>query len=470
MKITPIKVDIDLAASDLVRSPGLHMSTIYNALYADLYPQRYKTDGAFDRTRMGMGFVLEEILEDAFARRITSLGGYGAFRPREFKTAEGVAFSPDYIIDNGVTRLGESKLTWMSSAGMPSEPTTTVPEDERYGKWFCVAPKTQILRSDLTYTDAASVKAGDMLIGFDETPLQRRRFRHTRVERIKTLLKPSVRLFLEDGSTVDCSKDHQWLVALHPSSTRIMWRRADELLTTDQQTGHPRKDNMALCRVVPYAAIGWELSFPERAYLGGFADGEGSLGLTKSGRALSLTLSQKEGVVLAYVESLLKKAGYRYTKQPVRSGFGTGVFSLRLGYVDDVLDFLAICRPLRLLEKFQAASILHGFSYDRVKIVAREELGEQPVVAIETSTHTFIAEGFASHNCQMMAYCEELETAHARLIGCFVNGDYAHMRRGARKGQPPTPQLLAWDIEFTARELQNNKRMLMNYARSKGWL
>jgi hypothetical protein len=59
-----------------------------------------------------------------------------------------------------------------------------------------------------------------------------------------------------------------------------------------------------------------------------------------------------------------------------------------------------------------------------------------------------------------MAYCRCLETSHARLIGFFVNGTY----------RPMAPELLAWDIEFSKRELDENWSLLMNHAKHKGML
>lgn len=79
---------------------------------------------------------------------------------------------------------------------------------------------------------------------------------------------------------------------------------------------------------------------------------------------------------------------------------------------------------------------------------------------LERTTH--MPEKFSKWFVQMMAYCHILETPYARLIGFFVNGDYP---RGA-----PRPRLLAWDLQFTSRELTDNWRMLMNHAKVMGVL
>jgi hypothetical protein len=70
---------------------------------------------------------------------------------------------------------------------------------------------------------------------------------------------------------------------------------------------------------------------------------------------------------------------------------------------------------------------------------------------------------FDRYFVQMQAYCTCLETPHARLLAYFVNGDWDRSKAFA-------PQLLCWDITFTARELQENWTMLINWARKKKML
>jgi|AP59_1055472.scaffolds.fasta_scaffold133050_1 hypothetical protein len=67
---------------------------------------------------------------------------------------------------------------------------------------------------------------------------------------------------------------------------------------------------------------------------------------------------------------------------------------------------------------------------------------------------------FDKYFTQIMAYCHVLETPHARLLAFFVNGDY----------KPPVPELLAWDIEFSRQELDENWSMLLNHAKAEGML
>lgn len=70
---------------------------------------------------------------------------------------------------------------------------------------------------------------------------------------------------------------------------------------------------------------------------------------------------------------------------------------------------------------------------------------------------------FDKWQCQMKFYCRALETPYARLFGFFVLGDYD-------KKQMPGPQLRAWDIEYSKRELDENHAMLIHHARHVGLL
>lgn len=127
MKVTPLNPDIDLAQSDLVRSPGLHMSAIYNDLFQDLEPKRFTRGSVPDRNRMGLGLALETVLEEGLKKRM--------FRPEEYLTDEGIAFSPDGLLfENGETILAELKLTWMSSREVPRLKNGSFPP--KFDKYF----------------------------------------------------------------------------------------------------------------------------------------------------------------------------------------------------------------------------------------------------------------------------------------------------------------------------------------------
>jgi hypothetical protein len=143
MKVTPIDHGLThIGKSTGHRSEGLHMSQIYGALYQKMYPKVFQTDRPMNPLHLEMGLAWENMLEDGLRQRLVQarlenpLDGEDAERPGEFVTEEGIYFSPDLIVYNGATRLGEIKLTWMSMREMPMEPGEEFPSKPQIQKWL----------------------------------------------------------------------------------------------------------------------------------------------------------------------------------------------------------------------------------------------------------------------------------------------------------------------------------------------
>lgn len=130
MKIVPDTRVLDLLASDLVRSPGLHASTIFGDLFEDLDPKRYKYDGPPNPVSLAMGTAWENHLEYLLVKN-----GIDATRPDEFLSPEGIAYSPDLLIFNGVIRCGEIKWSSKSVKGLPTQPANSL--ESKYDRYLC---------------------------------------------------------------------------------------------------------------------------------------------------------------------------------------------------------------------------------------------------------------------------------------------------------------------------------------------
>ena len=63
---------------------------------------------------------------------------------------------------------------------------------------------------------------------------------------------------------------------------------------------------------------------------------------------------------------------------------------------------------------------------------------------------------------QLMIYCSEVETPFATLFPYFVNGQ-------GKKTQNK-PEFLPIELEFSAREIRDNRAALLQHGRSKGLL
>jgi hypothetical protein len=69
-------------------------------------------------------------------------------------------------------------------------------------------------------------------------------------------------------------------------------------------------------------------------------------------------------------------------------------------------------------------------------------------------------EKFSKWITQVKLYCHWLDLRQCRLYALFVNADY----------KPPTPELLAWKITFTPRELADEWAMIERFAKKEGLL
>ena len=138
------------------------MSQLYGSFFAKLKPTRYAkaSDQAPPLERWGVGMACEEMLEDGLSRRVFNTDEEETVtRPGEFETAHtpdcirpgrlrtkgcgcvcggGVLFSPDLLIFNGNTRVGEIKLNSMSAKGAPWKLGKTYTGfDSKFDLYFC---------------------------------------------------------------------------------------------------------------------------------------------------------------------------------------------------------------------------------------------------------------------------------------------------------------------------------------------
>lgn len=451
------------------RSTGLHMSDLYSDLYQRLEPQRFNKSTPLDPVRLAAGLAFEKALESALVRELgPQLGGE---RPGEFivyVNGTSLAFTPDLIItDASGWMLGEIKCTWMSCSECPLsramidaaglspasvnwdglDPDVAFPA--KFDKYFCPVPNTPVLSADLRYRAVGDYRCNDTVLGFDEylsLGQSRRRLRRSRVEATTFVRKPLVRLYLADGTSIDCSDEHYWL-ASRQSDGPYEWTATSNLLSTDGRG--TRRESLWLQRVVS-PSLSSKLSAYEQGWLAGILDGEGSLGISNSPHGLQLTVSQNPGLVLSQIRDLLARDGFSFYES---KGKHSGCVSLHISRTAEIIRALGTYRPVRLLDRF-ARLPLPSLPTESVQVVGREPRGPGWVSSVQTECRTFLAQGLASHNTQMKSYCYHLSMPRARLIVYFVNGDW----------RPPVPCLLSWDFTFNEQELAEEWAKLYHHG------
>jgi superfamily II DNA or RNA helicase len=279
----------------------------------------------------------------------------------------------------------------------------------QYGVEYCVTPETRILTESLLWKPAGDLVEGERLIGFDENPVSasfRRRLRPCHVVSTRPIQAEVYRLELSDGTVVRASAEHPWLVMKNPNHPIAKWCKTEDLAK-----GPYRKSGGFW---LPRFFHPWDVATDfEAGYVAGMFDGEGHLtfkhpsrngGVTAESHGtggMRLGYAQLPGACLDAVTSTLDREKVPFRCYPQKP---SGVMNLVVSKgVAESLRCLGIFRPRRLLNSF-----INGFQEGRVdqkfkvktllKIERVVSEGIQTVIGMETSTHTYFAEGFGAHN------------------------------------------------------------------------
>lgn len=271
-------------------------------------------------------------------------------------------------------------------------------------EFYCVTPDTRVLTRELTWTAAKNLASGQELIGFDEEPVEkaqcgkRRRKLKPSTAKVHGIIQRHVyRLSLSDGTYLESSSEHPWLCSTK-SSLNQTWLTTEQI-AKDFIKGYKRQ----LVRFLNP----WRLDESREAgYMAGVLDGEGSISF-KSGdssgaaQALHVSFAQKNNVLLKHACGYLEDHCFSFRNKPNSANQTVHNVTVRGGWQEQ-LRLLGSVRPGRLLEKWEKRFSRHYRrtfeSLSHPTVVAVEFLGKQDVVALETSSHTYFAEGFGAHN------------------------------------------------------------------------
>lgn len=243
----------------------------------------------------------------------------------------------------------------------------------------CLDPSTPVLTEDLSWVPISSLREGDRLVGIDEYPeskYRQRKLRSVEVTGSWATEKEAVRLSFSDGRSVVCSVDHPWLTTSWLNTNANGWKRAGDL--------------RAGLRIASVVDSTWARG-EERlhGYVSGLLDGEAHT--SKSG----VFFHQNPGKTLDAYISAVQSLGFStatHSKGQDRKCLTTNI----VGGVGQRMKFLGTVGTERLNTNVVWEGLApHGGYVELVKI---EPLGKRPLWDIETSNHTYIAEGLVSHN------------------------------------------------------------------------
>ena len=246
----------------------------------------------------------------------------------------------------------------------------------------CVTPDTRICTADLRWVPIGEVEPGDKLLGFDEQVVEgcRRKMQVAEAISTKRLVKRGVLVKFDNGTEIKCSFDHGFLAHVRKTGNGpYAWVRARELVPG--------------ARVLLVVPVEDEVLTKDAGYLAGLYDGEGFVSF--DGGGLTSGISQKPGCVWARYTDLMVKHGLGGYYSMQKNGDGVHTSKLT-GW--PTLRMLQLFRPERLLAKQPFAGKCVPSGAPQVRVLSVEWLDDIEVVSLTTSTHTFVAEGIASHN------------------------------------------------------------------------
>lgn len=331
----------------------------------------------------------------------------------------------------------------------------------------CVHPDTKILCSDLIWRRAGDIEVGQEIVAFDETnQLRGRRYKTAVIEVNNPLQKDCVTVTTDIGEPITMSVDHPCLVrrgAQYGKGTvkehrkdHWTWVNAGELQTGDR---------------IGFFSKPWEeVSNWESGYIAGIFDGEGSL--SYNGASWQLSFTQCPGWVLERALDILD--GYEF-KYSVNCNTRDDCNQVTIhGGIREIMRFVGMFRPERIgrdnsaLYENVVARI--GRSVDVAVVQSIKSTGMSDIASIQTSSGTFITEGYLTHNSFWYPLLMENGDYYGRkllapaftswffsiLVHLFANRYYE------RFGEPTPVGRAPFDDEITVegKQVRGNQYML----------
>lgn len=297
----------------------------------------------------------------------------------------------------------------------------------------CVEKSTPVLMKDFTWKPAGELKEGEEIIGFEEglppgVPLRdsennwqnplKGRSRNLVVSKIthnKVVEEECVRVNFTNGYSLITTFDHPWLMKT-PKDNFLKWRESQFLKPGDRI--------IRLC-------VPWEKNTSyEGAWLSGFISGEGSL-MVRNGAPTSIQWCQRPTQLKKTADMYADTLGIaRFDYLPKTNwGLGKGdcVYTNTLGGKFTVFKWLGSLELNRLKEHVDYTN-LGGLICQNTEdndqevyyVASVEPCGKHEIAQLSTSTGTYIADGFAMHNCKF-----DIPRINSRFISLGIN--------------PPTP-------------------------------
>ncbi len=268
---------------------------------------------------------------------------------------------------------------------------------------FCVSPDSKILTTDLRWVRAGDVSRGDRIMGIDENHKggkgASRKLRESVVEATRTVREKAFKISMSNGQTLVATGPHRFLCRQRGGSG-LRWRTVEDMRPGDE------------IRVITEP---WGESTYEDGWIGGMIDGEGSLRRKPAG-GFECCISQRPGDVLNQTIKYFGDHKYSFhvevDKRKVTSFDGKvclrnhDVSKVVMHRLNEAFRLIGKTRPLRFVSDtswwngFEPPGKRSGEAH--AEVVSIKPLGVRKMIDLQTSTKTFICEGFVSHNSTLI--------------------------------------------------------------------
>lgn len=290
---------------------------------------------------------------------------------------------------------------------------------------YCITPDHKLLGADLRWKPAGEFRTGDVVLGFEERGPSRA-YRKAEILSIKYDVQPVFRVTLSSGHTIRATKEHQWLVTRARNTSKKQaysyhWRTTDKLIVR----------NGAHTYIPKVLDVWTEDTSREAGWVAGIFDGEGSLARSR----VDITVSQKPGLVVDRITQSLESLIPNMSRKTTVRNQSCQTVWLK-GCMADKLKFLGRVRPERLIQKVDFDRLGRMESRNGLEeVVSVVPAGVERIIIIETSTGTFVCDGYPMHNCRRDVL--ELEAVYERLAPYLATSTHRGVLEGGEKWQCP---------------------------------
>ena len=259
-----------------------------------------------------------------------------------------------------------------------------------------------VLTADLRWVRIENITVDTELIATDEDVPggigAGRKMRTATVEATREIFDYAFRLVMDNAQILIATGDHRFLTKIR-GNVATKWSHVKHMRVGDEIRNV----------VKPWDAY----QSYEDGWFAGILDGEGSL-RAKDGAGAECSVAQVYGPVHDRIERYLIEKGYSYREEVEKreagekSKLGSKPLSKYVvSRMGEIFRLIGHTRPTRLMGKrwwegkeLPGRSKAHADAWSR--IVSIELLGKRRMIDLQTSTGTFIAEGFVSHNSTLI--------------------------------------------------------------------